>query len=81
MKLRIAALATMIALPVAAQMPPAASRPDARPELQASTAKVEPRTAKAGVKSAATKAPKKKKARTRKAPMAKTIASQAKPAS
>ena len=73
MKLKIAALATMIALPVAAQMSPAASKPDAQPGLQAPAAKVEPhgakpgaksRTPKASVKGASTKSPKKKKSRT-----------------
>ena len=80
MKLRIAALATMIALPVAAQMSPAPSKPDARTELGATTAKVESQGAKAGAKGATPKAQKKKKAKARKAaPQAKKAVPLAKP--
>ena len=67
MKLSIAALATLIALPVAAQMAPATPGPDARTELRATpaakkdaVAKSEPKAASKAAKGAA-----KDKARTK----------------
>lgn len=61
MKLSLAALATLVALPVAAQVAPATPRPDARTEMQAQApaAQVEPKGATAAPKKAA---PKKAKA-------------------